>query len=70
MPQFTWAPNNNIVPGSPGPFNLDFANQFEKPHTIIFKWAPNNIIDPGPINLIFVNQFKNTPNNNIQTAPI
>ena len=58
--QFILAPNNNINPGGPGPFNLIFANQF--------KWAPNNNIDPestGPLNLIFANQFKWAPYNNI-----
>ena len=25
---FKWDPNNNIDPGGPGPFNLNFANQF------------------------------------------
>ena len=25
-----WAPNINIVPGGPGPFNLMFANQFKR----------------------------------------
>ena len=37
-----------------------------------FKWAPNNNNDPGgpgPFNLIFANQFKNTPCNNIYMAP-
>ena len=33
-----------------------------------FKWAPNNNIDPGgpgTLKLIFANQFKNAPYNNI-----
>ena len=58
------APNNNIDPGGPGPFNLIFANQF--------KWVPNNNIDPwatGPFSLVFANQFKNFPYNNIYMAP-
>ena len=29
-PQIKWAPNNNIVSGDPGPFNLMFANQFKR----------------------------------------
>ena len=29
-PQFKWAPNNNIDPGGPSPFNLMFANQFKR----------------------------------------
>ena len=32
-PQFKWAPNNDIDPGSLGLHNLIFDNQF--------KWAPN-----------------------------
>ena len=48
------------------------------PPTIIFKWlqlklAPNNSIVSGglgPLNLIFVNQFKNVPHNNIQMARV
>ena len=29
-PQFKWTPNNNIVSGGQGPFNLLFANQFKR----------------------------------------
>ena len=28
-PQYKWAPNNNIDPGGPAPFNLIFANQLK-----------------------------------------
>ena len=30
VPQFNWAPNDNIDPGNPGPLNLFFANQFKR----------------------------------------
>ena len=30
VPQFKWAPYNNIDPGSPGTFNLMPANQFKR----------------------------------------
>ena len=33
-----------------------------------FKWAPNNNINPGgpcPLNLIFADQFKNAPYNDV-----
>ena len=29
-PQFKWTPNNNTVPGGPGPPNLLLANQFKR----------------------------------------
>ena len=29
-PQFKWAPNNNIGPGSLGPLTLIFTNQFKR----------------------------------------
>ena len=57
-------PNNNIVPGGPGPLNLIFPTNLNVLPTIIFKWAPNSNINPGesaPLNLIFANQFKSAP---------
>ena len=45
--QFKWAANDNIDPGSPGPFSLIFAKNSNGAPTIIFTWAPSNDIDRG-----------------------
>ena len=40
------APNHNIDPGDPGPFNLIFANQLKNA-----QWPPNNNIASGGLGL-------------------
>ena len=52
-PQFNWAPNNNIDPRGPGPFNLILPTNLIGPPTIILIQGVR-----GPLNLIFANQFK------------
>ena len=57
-----------LIQGARAPSIKFLSTNLNGPPTILFKWAPNNNIDPrgpGSLNLIFANQLKNAPYNNI-----